>query len=66
MKYVRRADGVTVYSIGPDETDDGGTIRDGGSNKWPEEDVGFRLYDVDQRGLPPLPHDEPVGERDEP
>ena len=66
LKYVRRADGVTVYSIGPDETDDGGTILDGGPNKLPGQDIGFRLYDVNQRGLPPLPRDEPVGERDEP
>ena len=66
LKYVRRADGVTVYSIGLDETDDGGTILDGGPNKLPGQDIGFRLYDVNQRGLPPLPRDEPVGERDEP
>jgi hypothetical protein len=54
LKYVKRDDGVTVYSIGPDEQDDGGTIRAKFTNE-PGQDVGFRLYDPGRRGLPALP-----------
>ena len=55
LKYVRRSDGVTVYSIGPDEQDDGGQIPKQLRKHLPGQDVGFRLFDVDQRGLPALP-----------
>lgn len=52
LKYVRRADGVTIYSVGYDEADNGGNVP----VKWSKEpgvDLGFRLYDLDQRGTPP-------------
>ena len=55
LKYVQRADGVTIYSIGLDEQDDGGTIPIGKATNQPGQDVGFRLYNPDQRGLPTLP-----------
>jgi hypothetical protein len=55
LKYVRRDDGVTVYSIGPDEQDNGGEGGETGGGTRPGTDVCFRLYDPDQRGLPPLP-----------
>jgi hypothetical protein len=55
LKYARRADGVTVYSIGQDGQDDGGIIIDGANPTRPGSDVGFRLYNPDARGLPPLP-----------
>lgn len=56
LRYVRRTDGVTVYSIGPDELDNGGEVGEaGGTGYKPMTDVCFRLYDPDQRGLPPLP-----------
>jgi hypothetical protein len=43
---------VTVYSIGSDDVDDGGTIEIEES-KWNSKgDVGFRLYDPSHRGLP--------------
>jgi glycerophosphoryl diester phosphodiesterase len=55
LKYARSDDGVTVYSVGLDGQDDGGTIRDDLPAGEPGQDVGFRLYDPDRRGLPALP-----------
>ena len=55
LRYVRRPDGVTVYSIGPNEQDDGGLIIDRVRKIDEIKDIGFRLFDVDQRGLPSLP-----------
>jgi hypothetical protein len=55
LRYTRRSDGVTVYSIGPDGQDDGGIVGDNRPRAEPGTDVCFRLYDPDQRGLPPLP-----------
>ena len=55
LRYVRRDDGVTVYSIGLDEKDDGGLIPIGKVANDTPQDVGFRLYDLASRGLPALP-----------
>ena len=58
LKYVRRPGGVAVYSVGFDETDNGGNLpetRPSAGWQEPGLDVGFRLFDPDQRGLPPLP-----------
>ena len=55
LKFVQRADGVTIYSVGLDEQDDGGAIPIGKTTNEPGQDVGFRLYNPDQRGLPSLP-----------
>ena len=52
LKYARRPDGVTIYSVGYDETDNEGAVSDRPSTE-PGKDLGFRLFDVDQRGLPP-------------
>lgn len=52
VRYVRRADGVTIYTIGPDEHDDGGSIRFPGKSSDADQDFGFRLYDPAMRGLP--------------
>jgi hypothetical protein len=52
LRYVRRGDGVTVYSIGLDLRDDGGVV----DRKLPRGrtvDVGYRLWDVKHRGKPP-------------
>jgi hypothetical protein len=51
LRYARHAEGVTVYSVGLDGTDDGGRIdrkrpRVGGT------DVGYRLWDAERRGKP--------------
>jgi hypothetical protein len=57
LKYVRRPVGVTVYSVGFDETDNGGNVPETTpSAGWQEPglDLGFRLFDPDQRGLPPV------------
>jgi ABC-type Na+ efflux pump permease subunit len=58
LRYARISDGVVVYSVGPDRTDDGGKLKD-----WPprarttEElqglDLGFRLWDLAQRRQAP-------------
>ena len=53
LKYAKRADGVTIYSVGFDETDNGGNVTDKVS-KEPGADLGFRLYDPGQRGLPAI------------
>jgi hypothetical protein len=48
LRYLKLADGVAVYSVGPDGKDDGGAIksRPGG---LPPTDVGYRLWDVKHR-----------------
>jgi hypothetical protein len=42
-------DGLVVYSIGPDKTDDGGKI-DRSHPGAPGTDLGFQLWDPDRRG----------------
>jgi hypothetical protein len=51
LRFRRQNAMVVIYSIGKDGADDGGSVA-----KNPDEpgsDVGFRLWDVGQRGLPP-------------
>ena len=55
LRYVKGDNGVTIYSIGPDEEDDGGTIRMGKETNDPGQDIGFSLYDPTRRGLPAEP-----------
>lgn len=55
LRFAKRADGVTVYSIGPDEVDNGGNFPAGARPGDAGTDIVFRLYNPDQRGLPPLP-----------
>jgi hypothetical protein len=45
LKLARRPDGVTIYSVGRNGTDDGGSEK---------SDLVFRLFDPNQRRLPPL------------
>jgi hypothetical protein len=45
LKFARRVDGVTVYSVGRNGIDDGGSEK---------SDIVFRLFDSNQRRLPPL------------
>jgi hypothetical protein len=52
--YVRRADGVTVYSVGMDGLDDGGKIDRSGPPIKHGPDLGIRLYNPNQRRLPSL------------
>jgi hypothetical protein len=52
LRYVKRADGVTVYSVGHDGVDDGGTI-DRRKPLGPGTDQGYRLWDLEARRKPP-------------
>jgi hypothetical protein len=53
LRFLRLNDGLEVYSIGPDMQDNGGKIfrspRTDGQG-WEGKDIGFRLWDVEQRG----------------
>jgi hypothetical protein len=61
LRYRRLADSVIVYSIGSNGIDDGGAIRPappvppGTAPMKPPADIGFQLWDVERRWLPPLP-----------
>lgn len=55
LVLVTRREGVTVYSLGFDATDDGGTLDPRSRRGDRGTDIGFRLYNVDQRRLPALP-----------
>jgi hypothetical protein len=63
LRWRRLPDGVVIYSVSHDKTDDGGTInRD--NALAPGTDVGLRLWDVEARRQPPLavrpdPNDDP-------
>jgi hypothetical protein len=59
LRYRRLADGVVVYSVGPDREDNGGTLdRDNPTRAG--TDLGYRLWDVKQRRQPPKPVMPPV------
>jgi hypothetical protein len=52
LRYRRLADGVIVYSVGEDRTDDGGVLdRKDPSRKG--ADLGYRLWDVERRRQAP-------------
>jgi hypothetical protein len=56
IRYRKTKDGVVVYSIGFDLTDNHGHFTRDGSNPYdPGMDIGFRLWNVDRRRQPPLP-----------
>jgi hypothetical protein len=48
LRFRRDSEGVIVYSVGPDRTDDGGD-RQKLNSPGPGWDIGFRLSDVDWR-----------------
>lgn len=50
LRYRRLTDGVVVYSVGSNLSDDGGdlTVPPGGMTD--PLDIGFRLWDVARRG----------------
>jgi hypothetical protein len=54
LRYRQLLDGVVIYSVGPDLTDNGGNLdrqgRAGGGT-----DIGVRLWDVNRRRQPPGP-----------
>ncbi|MFO0810896.1 MAG: hypothetical protein U0746_19885 [Gemmataceae bacterium] len=47
------ADGVAVYSVGPNGRDDGGTLMDYYPQRPEDYDIGVRLWDVPHRNQPP-------------
>jgi hypothetical protein len=51
LRYKRLADGLVVYSVGPDKEDNGGAMNRH-NNRTPGTDMGFRLWDVDRRRQP--------------
>src|SRR5439155_15048839 len=53
LRLARAPDGIVVYSIGPDGTDDGGDVGPGISTTIKGRDVGIRLWDPDKRRQPP-------------
>jgi hypothetical protein len=65
LLFIRRANGVIVYSVGEDGKDDGGAVdADSGAvdtdNPFLRRaDVGVRLWDIAKRRQPPLPPQPP-------
>ncbi len=49
LLYRRTKEGVVIYSVGPNEKDDGGDVQARGGQP---PDIGFRLYDPEHRGKP--------------
>jgi hypothetical protein len=58
LRYRRLADGVVIYSVGPDGADDGGRLSDD-SSPPAGTDVGVRLWDVPHRRQPAEPEAPP-------
>jgi hypothetical protein len=54
VRYKRLDDGVIVYSVGSDGTDNSGSLDRENPNK-PETDLGFQLWDVPRRRQMPKP-----------
>jgi len=54
LRYRRNSDGVVIYSIGPDKTDDGGKL-DRVKVGTTGSDVGIQLWDPEKRRQPPPP-----------
>ena len=54
LRYLRLKEGVVIYSIGPDLTDNGGNL-DRQNRSRSGTDVGVRLWDVNRRRQPPAP-----------
>ena len=50
LLIARRDDGIVLYSVGKDGIDDGGATELQGGQP---ADIGFRLFDLDKRNLPP-------------
>ena len=52
LRYRQLPDGVAIYSVGANGSDDGGDLHWGARESL---DVGFRLWNANARNLPPLP-----------
>jgi hypothetical protein len=53
LRLARLADGIAIYSVGPDGKDDGGDVGAGMATTLKGRDIGIRLWDADKRHLPP-------------
>jgi hypothetical protein len=51
LRYRRLVDGVIIYSVGPDEKDDGGKLDRQNPSKL-GTDIGFQLWDANHRRQP--------------
>jgi hypothetical protein len=51
LRLKQLPEGLVIYSVGVDRTDDGGSVSNE-IHKPPATDIGFRLWDVSQRGKP--------------
>jgi len=58
LRYKRLPDGIVIYSVGVDATDDGGQVLWVPGQQQPT-DVGVRLWDVAHRRQPPPPVEKP-------
>ena len=54
LRYLKPADGIVIYSVGPNLVDDQGNL---GTGVGRNEDIGCRLWNVAERGRPPLPEE---------
>jgi ABC-type transport system involved in multi-copper enzyme maturation permease subunit len=54
LRYRRLTEGIVIYSVGPDLTDNGGNL-DRHNRTQSGTDVGVRLWDVNRRRQPPAP-----------
>ena len=54
LRLAKVQDGIVIYSVGHDKTDDGGNL-DRDEPQQPGVDLGFRLWDPPQRRQPPRP-----------
>ena len=55
LRYRRTKDGIVVYSIGIDSTDNQGHMDRNADPQAPGIDLAFRLWNVKSRRQPPLP-----------
>jgi hypothetical protein len=63
LRYRRIQEGVVIYSIGPDERDDGGKL-DRQNPTAAGTDLGFQLWDVNRRRQPWRPPPKPSDDDD--
>jgi hypothetical protein len=55
LRLAHKRDGIAIYSVGRDGKDDGGENLDPAKGEDKNADLGLRLWDVNQRRLPPEP-----------
>jgi hypothetical protein len=65
LRYRRLEECVVIYSIGPDDVDNGGKIDRQYPGKSEGTDIGFQLWDVNKRRQPWRPPAKPKDEDDD-